>query len=214
MKKFLLILLLAFPSLMFAQLFTAQQVTVQTTSPDSCTTINIDVQAYMGCINFTVGAGTYSINGSNIDLQINCTGSFICAGAISYPVTSFALTGVPAGNYTITATAFLDRVQTNSISGGNITVASCQATSIQEKTLSNLRIYPNPTSDRIFIDELSNSNKQVQIQLFDLVGKEQSIPLTYSNSRLQMDVSKLNSGIYFLQITEGEEKVIKKILVD
>ncbi len=214
MKRILLALLFTLPFISYGQLWTAQSVNVLTTNPDSCTAVNVQVTAYMGCINFTVLPGTFTVNGNNIILQVNCTSSPICAGAISYPLTGFNLGNLSPGTYTITAEAILDRIVTNTISGGTLTVAACSTTHLLESSIENIEVYPNPTSDKLFIDELGQRGADLNIKLFDIAGKEQTLPLNMIGSRMQMDLSKLESGVYFLQITEGEEKVIKKILVD
>jgi|GEM_PF-3700984 len=213
MKKALLLFIFCLPLLLKAQLFTANTVTVLTTNPDSCTNVNIDVTAYMGCINFTVGPGSFQVTGNTIDLSVSCRSSPICAGAISYPVTSFGISGLAPGNYNISASAFLDGVLINTISGGTLNVATCNVTALAEYNLAQIEVYPNPASEKIFVDQLSSEEEQMQVQLFDITGKEQSVSLNYTKGRLEIDIIDLNSGIYFLQLRQGDEKVIKKILV-
>ena len=214
MKKSLFTLGCLLPFVLSAQLFTAQTVTVNTTNPDSCTAVNIDVQAYLGCINFTVGPGTYQVRNNAITLAVSCRSSPICAGAISYPITNFSVTGLSAGTYSITAEAYLDAVLINSISGGNINVAPCGVTSVVERSIADLKVFPNPAKETLLIQGLINSNESLRVQLFDITGKEQSIPLVHNTIGLQMDLSKLRSGIYFLQLSTATEQLIKKILVD
>mgnify|MGYP006428599315 CR=1 FL=1 len=71
-------------------------------------------------------------------------------------------------------------------------------------------IYPNPAQDHFFI----KSNRQLnQITIHDLSGKKifkKSKDLTESNP---IDISKLKTGIYLLQMeTDQENVIIRKII--
>jgi hypothetical protein len=75
----------------------------------------------------------------------------------------------------------------------------------------NTMIYPNPTNDRITID-LAENVKSATVNLMDLTGRkliEQHITDGY---RANMDVSPLNPGIYFIEVTSGGRKAVEKIV--
>jgi len=72
--------------------------------------------------------------------------------------------------------------------------------------LSNVNIYPNPTSDYIFIETLSND---LEVKLFDLTGN-----LIYeSNSQKIISLSNLPNGFYMLSLKNGNDIYRKKISV-
>jgi hypothetical protein len=58
-----------------------------------------------------------------------------------------------------------------------------------------VKIYPNPVTDRIMIDN-KTTNKITQVQLFDFSG--QQISLTLNNN--EIDVSNLDNGVYLMQV--------------
>ncbi len=70
---------------------------------------------------------------------------------------------------------------------------------------SSLKIYPNPSSDFIEIDISSNGNQnKFQIEIFDEAGnklRRDFIQTTTSSSKIRMNISAFNSGIYLLKIT-------------
>jgi hypothetical protein len=68
-------------------------------------------------------------------------------------------------------------------------------------------LYPNPAKDIINIEE--NGDKMVSVSVFDSLG-QQIIGLAATN---QVDVSSLESGIYFVRIknSEGNYFVIRII---
>ncbi len=120
--KNLTLTLFFFCSLIFAGqsikaqgIFYATNITVQTTAPVSCDTLNIDVRTYLGCINYVNAGYTYTISTDTIYINVNYTSSFICAGAISYPVFNVKIPTLLSNNYTIKASAFIDATFVNAL---------------------------------------------------------------------------------------------------
>ncbi|MBC7777127.1 MAG: T9SS type A sorting domain-containing protein [Phycisphaerae bacterium] len=68
-----------------------------------------------------------------------------------------------------------------------------------------LNIFPNPTSDKIYLSENTG-----QLQVFDLEGK---IVLSKNASRAsELDVSTLPSGLYFLEIVVNGQRQVAKFV--
>ena len=83
------------------------------------------------------------------------------------------------------------------------------STSIKESAIDNgeISIYPNPTKDKITITSKEEINR---IELFDVAGKE---ILTAKNAK-ELNLTSLNSGIYFLKISGENFSVNKKVVVE
>jgi len=76
---------------------------------------------------------------------------------------------------------------------------------LSENTLSqNIKLFPNPVTEKLFIEGLTEAN----VKVINLVG-EMIIEKNNANS---IDVSSLNSGIYFLQITSGNTQSVIKFI--
>jgi hypothetical protein len=73
------------------------------------------------------------------------------------------------------------------------------------KENSTIKIYPNPCQDFITIDGLTLSS---QVSIFDL----QSNPIQVEKDIDRIDLSNLNSGIYFLRIRKENENLTFKII--
>ena len=75
----------------------------------------------------------------------------------------------------------------------------------------NIKVYPNPTFDKINIEGLKRSNK-TNIRLFDSMGRR-----LYSNkpilTTMEIDITGFASGIYHLVISQGNSKVDYKIII-
>jgi YDG domain/Secretion system C-terminal sorting domain len=61
-------------------------------------------------------------------------------------------------------------------------------------------IWPNPTSDYLFVDNVSAEATGKVVQLN---GSELELPRQYTNNRLQLDVRALAPGIYVLKLVDG-----------
>jgi hypothetical protein len=75
-----------------------------------------------------------------------------------------------------------------------------------------ISIYPNPTSDILYIE--LNSNKNAKINLYDIVGniilyKEFQNPKSSINN---VDIRNIPTGIYFMTIETNKQKLTKKII--
>lgn len=77
---------------------------------------------------------------------------------------------------------------------------------------SNFNIYPNPAADFITIVPKAGNGSVYNAILFDVSGK-QILSRSDSESSI-LNISSLSSGIYFLQITQGDYNVIEKIIIE
>lgn len=210
MRHLLLLLFLISTSILSAQNFRVQSQTVTTTSPDSCSTIDVDVLTWLGCINFTQGPATYQVNGNVINIEVNYTSSFICAGAISQPLFQISMQNIAPGTYTLTSTALLDNVATNSVSG-TLTVVGCMATGIEENSLSQLKLYPNPVVNKLNI-QLAGYDQDLSYYIKDIRGKVIQIGTINSTINQSIDVSQQSAGIYFIELNnESSSRILKFI---
>ena len=77
-----------------------------------------------------------------------------------------------------------------------------------EEIVSLFNIYPNPVSDRIYIE---TEVEVEEITIYDIYGKKlfeiDNSQLT--KNRLQLDIEHLNSGTYFIKVNETVKKFIK-----
>ena len=81
--------------------------------------------------------------------------------------------------------------------------------SVDEFSNDNIKIYPNPVTDRLY---LSNNDFIKNISIFDLNGKQ----VLNKNLDFQyVDVSTLKSGVYLVKILlNNSSTYISKIIVD
>ena len=79
----------------------------------------------------------------------------------------------------------------------------------KKDTIEGLRLYPNPVSSgKLNIITLKNFTKNIAI--FDVLGKK---VLSTSLFGKELNISKLNPGIYVIKIEENEVSVTRKLVV-
>lgn len=86
----------------------------------------------------------------------------------------------------------------------------CNSTSVEEVTLSPVKIYPNPNSGSVSVE--LNSLAKTQIQVSDISGAVVSEFVTTGKPRFEFNHT-LKSGVYFLQTINSNGKSVSKFVV-
>ena len=77
----------------------------------------------------------------------------------------------------------------------------------------NVNIYPNPADDIINLELKSNISKDLSLIIFNPLGQEvERIEVNvYKNKSI--DISNLNSGLYFIKISHDKTSLTKRLIV-
>ena len=75
---------------------------------------------------------------------------------------------------------------------------------------SQLILFPNPIQDQLFIQ--TELNQQLDIRLLDVAGKRIDLEFLKGNNGYILPTKEISSGLYFLQINNGEEQIIRKVI--
>ncbi len=73
----------------------------------------------------------------------------------------------------------------------------------------NVSIYPNPSSGKFFVD-LENEGQAFKVEVMNPVGQLVLSSIISSN---QIDLSGLNSGVYFLRISTEKKSVVQRVAI-
>lgn len=92
------------------------------------------------------------------------------------------------------------------ISGQSVVVG------LKENSLKQrLEVFPNPMQDRLFIR--SQGNEALKIRLLNTQGQEiQLNAIQESANSLMLSTELLTKGVYFLEVTDGYERVVKRLV--
>jgi len=87
---------------------------------------------------------------------------------------------------------------------------------IDDNQLSDLALYPNPNNGQFSISFTATTGDDVAIAMYDIRGRlinTQSFSNPASNFSETLDYRNLTSGIYFVTITNGNQKTTKKLTI-
>ena len=82
---------------------------------------------------------------------------------------------------------------------------TCPTASIEDQTLLNISIYPNPTNNTLFI---SGNKTPIAVAIFNVLGKE---VLSIKNTN-NINVQALPSGVYVIRISDGAGQANRKFI--
>jgi hypothetical protein len=77
-----------------------------------------------------------------------------------------------------------------------------------------LKMWPNPTSGRVYLDIKSNSSELVKVTVFNLTGAKVLQKEFQAGDNIIFDMSEHISGMYMVRIETNEFETINKLLLD
>jgi Secretion system C-terminal sorting domain len=87
-----------------------------------------------------------------------------------------------------------------------------------KKTVDILSVFPNPTSNKTYLDFSLDSDETVSISLFDVLGQIVKQfdygRMDQGNHQLELDLADLINGIYSINITTNQDRTTKNILIN
>lgn len=93
----------------------------------------------------------------------------------------------------------------------NLEGKSLSTPTIPEKSVSNVQIYPIPVKEKMNLS-FSNSFAPTKISVYSVNGKELYSSITQSTDEIEVDMSKFNSGIYFIKVFSKSGITTKKVI--
>ena len=80
---------------------------------------------------------------------------------------------------------------------------------IEESTLENVSIYPNPVNSTLFVN---CGNAEFSYEMYNGMGQKVANGTVTGNA--QISVSGMNKGVYFLRLTSGTQVRMEKVVVE
>ena len=81
---------------------------------------------------------------------------------------------------------------------------------IEDNELSEIKVYPNPTNGKLYYN-FEEDQKNINISLMDLSGKEIAIKADYMNNMIEIP-TYINNGMYILSF-QTDDKLVSKLIV-
>ncbi len=75
-----------------------------------------------------------------------------------------------------------------------------------------VRVFPNPTQDRVFVALAQPLSQQAAVRLVDLSGRSVAAPSLISARSLSFDLNGLAQGTYLVRIDDGDRSVVERVV--
>jgi len=139
-------------------------------------------------------------------------------GAYCTPSTSVSVISTSSSNFNYNSTSTLTSVSSITlspvtptvtiVSNFSVIINSCLPLGTKESELNHsISIYPNPTTNKLNINH-SEHFSIIESSIFDITGKL----IAFNNHQATIDVSKLNSGIYFIKVITDKGEFSQKFI--
>ena len=89
-----------------------------------------------------------------------------------------------------------------------VCATTASADAIEELT-SSFNIYPNPVSDKLYIETLTQT-QTLTVVVYDMFGRQQS--MVNGQQSTIIDVTNLNSGVYFVKVVTENGETVKRFI--
>lgn len=90
----------------------------------------------------------------------------------------------------------------------------CIADGVEEEVLLGMKIYPNPAINNTIISLENNTSSSSELKVLDMTGKViQNIQVNGDQS-IEINTSNLESGIYFIQLSDGMNSRMEKLVIN
>ena len=84
----------------------------------------------------------------------------------------------------------------------------CNALSINDQNKKDVELFPNPASEKVYFKGLDN---YTEVSVYDVFGR---LILKNKTNENSLDISELESGIYYFEFYVQENKIVKKVIVN
>jgi hypothetical protein len=92
-------------------------------------------------------------------------------------------------------------------------VVSDNALEINKMQNSNLKIYPNPATNKIFIEQINSAMSYDKIEIINSNGQKCiSLNIKINNDPIEVNIEKLITGIYLVKVSNDREYIYTKII--
>jgi hypothetical protein len=91
----------------------------------------------------------------------------------------------------------------------NLIIEGSNPLSTESVIASNFSVYPNPANNQVTIT--TNLSDDMSLMMYDITGKLILTKSTFNN-QTDLDISGVNSGVYFIHLTSGNKKYVHKLI--
>lgn len=80
----------------------------------------------------------------------------------------------------------------------------------ENHSFSNFKVYPNPADNTLHIEK--GFIEKAELSIINIQGVE-VINLEFMESKIQVDIEKLPSGVYYIQLMGDQANGVKRVVI-
>lgn len=84
--------------------------------------------------------------------------------------------------------------------------------SINNRIINDVKIYPNPARDFLYIEP--GRQGQMEVQIYNAMGQLELVPIDFRDDMRVVALEDLSAGVYLLVITQGDYTQTEKLVID
>lgn len=168
------------------------------------TTLQLEDLSHNGIVKITNGANL-SFKFENINLPDSTTDEPNSHGYLAYKIKpkNDVIIGDIFNNRASIIFDFNEPIITNTVNTEII-----ETLSLMKNELNNILVYPNPTTNILHVE---TNNTITSIEVYNLLGQE-LISSTPNTLKEEINMSELNTGMYLVKVTIGEQTATYKVV--
>jgi hypothetical protein len=86
------------------------------------------------------------------------------------------------------------------------------ATSIEELTLNDVELYPNPANDRVTVNCIGRISKNAELTVYSIEEGKLIMNKRLVSNKIELDIHSMAQGVYFVKVTDGSNVIVKKLI--
>ncbi|MFW6309811.1 MAG: T9SS type A sorting domain-containing protein [Prolixibacteraceae bacterium] len=87
-----------------------------------------------------------------------------------------------------------------------------EATNVPENDAAQLKIFPNPATEKFWLETGHFKPHEIELSLFDITGKLHSVRQKYLNNKIEFNISHLKQGIYLVELKVPDDRKMLKLV--
>ncbi|MEM6376591.1 MAG: LamG-like jellyroll fold domain-containing protein [Bacteroidota bacterium] len=93
---------------------------------------------------------------------------------------------------------------------GQFEYSEIKSITLENSDVKDISIFPIPASNLLYVQGIE---EMTSFTVFNNVGMQLQVPYTLQGAQLKLDVSRLDTGIYFFTVSNGETKISRKFSI-
>lgn len=111
---------------------------------------------------------------------------------------------------------FINATNNDNASSGDMiygATKALQVNSVREIEQASFHVFPNPAQNELTLSLINANNNNIKANLIGLDGKQTNLYNGVANQNIKLDISTIETGVYFLQVISNDAVSTQKVFI-